>query len=403
MGFTGVKLDQLKALTDYYQDPKKSDCVLWTKFLIDIESVFTQPNLERHPTRTVPPFETFLLPQKGSCVSWEAEPQQSRISYEEAMTRMHSRANQRRLLAKPVFQDFDQHNNGHVTRSQFRQCLAYLDLHADEDEVAAIEKKFSENIGFNYLSFLDELEPRERERPKYPEHLRELQAVNAFKKPPEIDALTDLHSIIQKIKTKVCKERMRIYEFMRDYDKLRTGRILIPNFKRSLDLIGLELKESEVQILGEAYRSYGYPGFVNYLAFQDEIESIFTVKNLDKTPLVTPLQFKPPIEWKQNELSSEGEIVFKRAMERVSEHVRKTRTQLFPLFEDYDRVHNGSVSKFQFHRVLSELELGSLLSEQEFRVIFSKFKVRIGGKDDVNYIAFCDTVYEMASIEPFKP
>ena len=28
------------------------------------------------------------------------------------------------------------------------------------------------------------------------------------------------------------------------------------------------------------------------------------------------------------------------------------------LFEDYDKVHIGSVTKSQFHRVLSELELG---------------------------------------------
>lgn len=403
MGITSIRADQLKALCDLYEDPKKSDCVLWTNFLVDIESVFTQPNLEKHPTLKVPPFETFHLPNEGCCTNWNGLSEEVRAQYDEALFRMFSRSQQRRLLAKPIFQDFDRHNNGHVTKSQFRQCLAYLDLNGDENEVAAIEKKFSDNIGFNYLKFLDELEPRAKQQPKYPAHLKELQAVNAFKKPPEIDALTTLDSIIRKIKIKVYKERMRIYEFMRDYDKLRTGRILIPNFKRSLDLAGLELKESEVKILEDAYRSYGQPDYVNYLAFQDEIESIFTLKNLEKTPLTEPNQFKPPIEWQQNELTSEEQIVFKQAMDRLAEHVRKTRTQLFPLFEDYDRVHNGSVSRFQFHRVLSELELGSLLSEQEFRVIFCKFKVRIGGKDDVNYIAFCDSVYELAAIEPFKP
>lgn len=403
MGISNITRAQLKALTDYYQDPKKSDCVIWTKFLVDIESVFTQPNLEKDPTRTVPPFETFYLPKEGTFTNWESAPTEIQVPYEEAITRMQSRTCQRRLLAKPVFQDFDRHNNGHVTRSQFRQCLASLDLHADEEEVAAIELKYSDNIGFNYLRFLNDLEPRLKDAPKYPAHLKELQAVNAFKKPPEIDALTHLDSIIRKIKTKVFKERMRIYEFMRDYDKLRTGRVLVTNFERSLDLAGLELKESEIKILADAFRSYGQPRFVDYLRFQDEIESIFTEKGLEKNPLAQPVQFTPPVEWQQNELSEEAEIVFKMAMERVAEHVRKTRTQLFPLFEDYDRVHNGSVSRFQFHRVLSELELGSLLSEQEFRVIFSKFKVRIGGKDDVNYIAFCDTVYEMARIEPFNP
>lgn len=403
MGIENITKTQLEALLNTYADPKKRDCVLWTRFAEDIESVFTKQNLEKNPTETVKPLESFTLPRLGSCTSWGSAPDYVQQTFDEAMTRMHSRANQRRLLAKPVFQDFDKHNNGHVTKAQFRQCLIYLNLHADEQEMRSIEYKFMDDIGFNYIEFLGELEPKERQIPKYPRHLKELQMVNAKKKPPEIDALTDFNCIITKIKTKVSKERMRLYEFMKDYDKLRTGRILLSNFRRSIDLAGLALQESEVQILENAYQSYGYPDFVDYLRFQEEIETAFTIKHLDKNPLVEPIQFKPPVEWQQNNLSSEGEIVFKKAMERVAEVVRKTRTQLFPLFEDYDRVHNGTVSQSQFHRVLSELELGSLLSEQEFRVIFGKFKVRIGGKDDVNYIAFCDTVYELARIDPFKP
>ena len=38
--------------------------------------------------------------------------------------------------------------------------------------------------------------------------------------------------------------------------------------------------------------------------------------------------------------------------------VRVRRIQIMPFFEDYDRVHIGSVTRSQFHRVLSELEIG---------------------------------------------
>ena len=86
-------------------------------------------------------------------------------------------------------------------------------------------------------------------------------------------------------------------------------------------------------------------------------------------------------------------------MNRIAEHIRRTRTQLHPLFEDYDRVHNGTVSRSQFHRVLSELEMGGLLNEQEFRLIFTKFCIRRGGQFDVNYLSFCETVYEKAKFE----
>jgi Ca2+-binding EF-hand superfamily protein len=83
--------------------------------------------------------------------------------------------------------------------------------------------------------------------------------------------------------------------------------------------------------------------------------------------------------------------------------VRKHQMQLFPLFEDYDRVHNGTVSRSQFRRVLTELELGGLVSQQDFELLWQQFDVKIGGKDDVNYIAFCDMIYKLANFEVRKP
>lgn len=90
-------------------------------------------------------------------------------------------------------------------------------------------------------------------------------------------------------------------------------------------------------------------------------------------------------------------------MHRLADRVRIRRIQIFPLFEDYDRVHNGTVSRFQFHRVLSELDLGSLVSAREFLVIKKKFDVVLGYKHDFNYIGFCDLVNEYANFEYGKP
>ena len=100
-----------------------------------------------------------------------------------------------------------------------------------------------------------------------------------------------------------------------------------------------------------------------------------------------------------NELAPDLEPLYAMAMNRLAEHIRRTLAQLHPIFEDYDRVHNGTVSRSQFHRVLSELEMGGLLNEQEFRLIFIKFGIRRGAQFDVNYMSFCETVYEKAKHE----
>ncbi|XP_063445753.1 uncharacterized protein LOC134725669 [Mytilus trossulus] len=389
-------------LIDAYQSPDKEDQVLWTRFLHDVETVFTQPCLEKDPNFQVPPQEIFRVPKPGT-VDWEQSTEDHQSIFEATMDRLRQRTNQRRVLTKPVFQDFDLHNNGHVTRVQFRQCLTILELHATEPEMASLEAKFCNDVGFNYLQFLQELEPREQQQFMYEKRLEELRLTNASKKLPELNIAEDLEGVMMKVKTKVSKERIRVLEYMRDYDKLRSGRVQKISFRRALDLCRFELKESEVCILEDKYQSQGYPDFVDYVKFCDDVESIFTFKELEKAPLQEVVQFKPPEEWELNKLEPEAESMFSMCVDRISEKVRKHRMQLYPLFEDYDRVHNGTVSRSQFRRVLSELELASLVNEQEFKLLWHKFDVKIGGKDDVNYIAFCEMIYALAKFEWRKP
>ena len=47
----------------------------------------------------------------------------------------------------------------------------------------------------------------------------------------------------------VSKERIRVLEFLRDYDKLRSYRIPATSFRRALDLCGFNLSEAEMAAL----------------------------------------------------------------------------------------------------------------------------------------------------------
>lgn len=392
---------QYKLLCDVYQNPQKEDQVLWTRFLWDIETVFTQPKLEKAPDLQVPPQEIYRVPKPGT-INWSNATDDHVQLFMNTMDRLRQRSDQRRVLAKPVFQDFDRHNNGHVTKSQFRQCLTMLELHCSEPEMIALEAKFCNDTGFNYIAFLDELEPREPPKFMYEKRLEEMRQINQKKSLPELNAQKDLEGVFLKVKTKVSRERIRVLEFMRDYDKLRSGRMLKTSFRRALDLCRFELRESEVSLLEDRYQS-AQPDYVDYLKFCDEVESIFTTKELEKTPLEDVIQFKPPEEWQMNKLPDDQWNRFELCMNRLAEKVRKHQMQLFPLFEDYDRVHNGTVSRSQFRRVLTELELGTLVSHEDYELLWQQFDVKIGLKDDVNYIAFCDMIYKLANFELRKP
>ena len=77
--------------------------------------------------------------------------------------------------------------------------------------------------------------------------------------------------------------------------------------------------------------------------------------------------------------------------------------QLFPKFEDFDRVRNGHLSQNQFRRVLTDLSLSTIINDAELAAIMKKFFIRVGTRDDINYTSFCDKLYELGSFEYRKP
>ena len=58
------------------------------------------------------------------------------------------------------------------------------------------------------------------------------------------------HSLVH---TQVAKERIRVLEFLRDYDKLRSYCMPGTSFRRALDLCGFNLTEPEAAAVEERY------------------------------------------------------------------------------------------------------------------------------------------------------
>ena len=91
------------------------------------------------------------------------------------------------------------------------------------------------------------LQPSEKQEMKYLQRLEELKLTNQKVLPDLGD--DSIEKIMYKIKSHVMKERVRLQEFFKDYDKLRTGRILKTLFPRAMDLSSLGLTKLEVEQL----------------------------------------------------------------------------------------------------------------------------------------------------------
>ena len=71
---------------------------------------------------------------------------------------------------------------------------------------------------------------------------------------------------------------------------------------------------------------YSYPSAndqnaVDYMSFSDEMESIFTTKGLEKTPVAEPEQFIPPAQGTPFLLSAPEEQIIDRVLHMLTEKV----------------------------------------------------------------------------------
>lgn len=100
--------------------------------------------------------------------------------------------------------------------------------------------------------------------------------------------------MLKKIKTQVKKDRIRVGELFLDHDPLRKGTVPLQKFRSTLDAMKIILTEHEYQLLENYYRLPNDTLKVNYHNFNEELEKIFTEKDLEKNPRKTLTEFKAP-------------------------------------------------------------------------------------------------------------
>lgn len=151
-------------------------------------------------------------------------------------------------------------------------------------------------------------------------------------------------------------------------------------------------------------------GTVDYVTFCKEVERIFQTHHMEKDPLLEHHQWRPEQGNEASavanggsgdaQLSAEEEALCNHALERLAAAVKQRRVQLATFqLEDFDRQHSNAVSQSQFRRALGQLGVSSSgggLSEAEWAVLFKRFRAAVGGRDDVNFLRFLQTVQKTA-------
>lgn len=212
-------------------------------------------------------------------------------------------------------------------------------------------------------------------------------------------------SALVRLQKLVYKNRIRVKEFITDFDKLRSGYVHINHFMAALSMAGVDkyLTAAEMQILTDAYTvpRTASLSMVDYRAFLYDVDIVFTISQLEKTPLTdvpkepSYLLDKTRYMKSSRDLGPEKEERVDSIVRDIADKVYKRGTPVKPFFDDSaEDDHSaklfGHVTYTQFKQCIN-VKLGLEIAEKDMDLLIEKYKNE-DKPEMVNYMAFANTV-----------
>uniref|UniRef100_A0A1B6DX07 EF-hand domain-containing protein n=1 Tax=Clastoptera arizonana TaxID=38151 RepID=A0A1B6DX07_9HEMI len=310
---------EVESIINTYRDPYDSSRILWKVFSQDIESVINKVGLEKRPDIIIDHTlqEITELPPKGNTYSNADDLEISTL--ESIVTKMKKKIQTRGIDMENDFKDYDKLTTGHVTRNQFRQVLQLNCFLLPDENIFLLERRYIDELGFNYFKFLKDLTFENDCGPRYKLIQDARVKLNAkhFAMTPHQNE-KNIVEILAKIKKKLICYKIRLYTFLKQFDPLNRFIISRDDFYRAMDP-KLELTETEVYTIMDVFASPLNNCFVEYKRFCETVEETFTLLQLDRAPLLEPVQHVMISDGDHNFLNFEERQGLSLALQKVSE------------------------------------------------------------------------------------
>lgn len=314
-GFT-LTDNEYQSLENRYVD--QNGFINYVQFCDDIDSAFTLKGIDKNPTVVVKPIEvTDTLPARRKRVELD---EASKKKLFDILQMAYKLVQTQRFHMKPFFQAFDTTQSGFVSKWQFGRVLAQVGLKPTQETMNILLKYYMNKGNLDEVNYVDFVNDVDRPDDIYliQEKDVSLQAVTQVLKKQEDtrnrrlqivnrkpEGLEDVLALIRK---KVKEERIRLSEFLRDFDKLNSGAITANKFRIGLNMGTIDLSNAEFDLLCEYFDADPEgkpPRKVRWKDFVDSIEEVFTKKGLETMPTLkvepaktaTKYGFLPPTEY----------------------------------------------------------------------------------------------------------
>jgi Ca2+-binding EF-hand superfamily protein len=318
---------------------------------------------------------------------------------------------QKNTRISEFMRSYDKLRHGNITSNQFLESLSMSKIYLSQKEADMLITKYhnSEKQGFvNWRKFCDDIDVvfvvKELEKKTGILDVTQITK-NSFK-------LNELSLPDQATLQDILKEMKAFFEINRidpkpaftNYDKLKRGKVLKPQFKKIFDSMKLVLASSSLEIL---MKKYGDPisNEINYIFILNDAKEVGKEVKYHEENQNEELkkEFIPVLSNANNFYTYQThflEIDFniKDVLDKIKHTVKTNRIRLEHFFVDFDPLRKGEVTKAKLRTALDMAKLN--LRKEEYDLLETHFEMP-GDSLRVNYknlIEEVDTVFTIKVI-----
>jgi Ca2+-binding EF-hand superfamily protein len=188
--------------------------------------------------------------------------------------------------------------------------------------------------------------------------------------------MSRLGSLLDRLRTHLSLNGIHPVDWYENFDKLRSGRVTIEQFRRSFEFLKFQLTDSEFHSL---VSEFGERGEVSYRKFCHSVEEIFSNRNLENQPNGQTMDSREVILRTQNQSEASDDQQFTNLLVKLAQQVATRGVHIRESFIDFDPHNNGRITQGQFFRAFPFRDL----SASEMQLLVNRYSDPI--LRDVNY------------------
>lgn len=353
--------DEFEFLADKYQTADAERFFNYNGFVASINKAFTLTGIDKNPTTCVAPVtqnDTLLARRK-----YLTNNPNQMDNIEELLSEYRTAVSNKRIHLKPIFQDFDITKNGHVTKAQFLRVLDLFKITAPASQLQTLLRRYMDkgNVDeVNYVDFTDDVDNEtmlfgvgrgfNHSTDYFPKNQARTSIAEIVRNTPD-----DVDDVLARIRAACSQQRIRVAEFFRDFDRLRSGYITTPQFRIGLNMAKVPISQQEFTALCETYKAPKEGSHIKWREFCDHIDEVFTKKGLEQQLDAVVGAGRTNVVYGRA-AATEAQIQnVQRIKENMTEFIRKHRLDSKSFFQDFDRHRHFKVSPKVFRQVLTAL------------------------------------------------